>query len=161
MGQADGSERTEAKASITEMVETVEREAADLEQRAAKLREAARLMREVASAPMQMVVGSTTTTVTATPLLAPTVQMVAPRTLPLPTKRIATSELILDVIAEQPGIKFDALVKQVVPFVTSEAKNKRKLVQSTVIYLKSKRRIFEFKDGGLYQALPKEEDNDG
>jgi len=62
--------------------------------------------------------------------------------------RIPTSKLVLDAVQAQPGIRFDELAERTIPLIQSDAKNKRKLVHSTVDYLSAQAKKIRFDAGG-------------
>lgn len=151
MSERDQKDGTEAP-SVSETVETLLRMAAEWDRRAATLREAARILSDITSA---MQADAITTTPPPPPPIAQASNPSAPaRTLPPPAPRIPTSTLILEALEAKPGLQFDELAEIVIPQIESTAKNKKKLLRSTLDYLiKSKRKVFVYPNGGLYVTV--------
>jgi hypothetical protein len=154
MSGRDQAEKEEKAALIAAAAATLEREADEWEARAAKLREAAGILRDAVSVTRAEAITATPTPATE---VAETRAPSAPsRTLPLPGPRTPTSALILDALEAKPGLQFEELAEMVIPKIESTASNKRKLVRSTVDYLKTKSRIFTYPNGGMYVSFQKD-----
>lgn len=134
--------------AFQEVITTLTAEAEDLERRAAKVRAVIKDLRDMATLPPVKIMAPTTTAASGG-VTQPALYLSKPEKAE-PKRRVPTSRLILDAVHAKPGIKFDELAERVIPDIESNATNKRKLVHSTVDYLKSAHKLFFRADGGMY-----------
>jgi hypothetical protein len=150
---------TDREDSFRDVIVALTAEAEELERRAGRLREMARELQDVARSssgatgalmvqPLRFATPTTNRVATASTLNFSDAKPGRPR--------ISTSRLVLDAIAATPGIKFDELCDRVIPRIESAAHNKRKLVHSTVDYLRKQQKLVFRADGSL--LLPARED---